>query len=157
MSETIHQKKYAKNPDHYKAKSRRFREENPESARASVSKWHKKNPEKVKEISRRSYRKLRDTNPELAKERARKNKLWTKYRLTPEQEKEMLDEQEHKCKICKKHENEIGRLVPDHNHITKRVRGMLCDPCNRGLGQVCESIQILKAMIKYLEEDQNQS
>lgn len=144
---------YIANPEKFKEKSRKFRKNNPKSCRISEKKWRENNPEIRKEISKRYYRNLRTNNPKLAKQRARANKLWTKYRITLDQEQQMLDEQNHCCKICGNTSEEVGRLVPDHNHTTKRVRGMLCNGCNRGLGQVKENIGTLKTMISYLEED----
>ena len=62
---------------------------------------------------------------------------------------QMLSEQDGKCKICK---TEAKRLVVDHCHTTKRVRGLLCSPCNTGIGMLKESENILRRAINYINE-----
>ena len=70
--------------------------------------------------------------------------------------------QQEKCDICGKKENsgskhnkhlgKVYSLVMDHNHSTGKFRGMLCNHCNRGLGNFMDNINNLTAAIKYLEE-----
>lgn len=145
---------YATNPDKFRNKSKKFRENNLESARSSVRKWHKNHPEEVKRLNRESYHRGKLKDPELSKKKNRIRKLWTKYRLTPEKEQQMIAEQDSCCKICRRHISIVGRLVPDHNHKTKRVRSMLCNGCNRGLGQFEENVQRMENAIAYIQEDQ---
>lgn len=54
-----------------------------------------------------------------------------------------------KCLIC----NEIPkRLVVDHCHTSGKVRGLLCDHCNTGLGRFKDSPELLMAAIRYLKK-----
>ncbi len=56
------------------------------------------------------------------------------------------------CAICGKHEYELkSGLVIDHDHHTKKVRGLLCYNCNMLLGHAWDSTIILKRAIKYLD------
>lgn len=78
------------------------------------------------------------------------------YGITFNDYREMLKDQNHKCKICngsgfkmKEHHNLL--LVVDHCHETKKVRGLLCHNCNRGIGLLQDSVSNLASAISYLE------
>lgn len=66
--------------------------------------------------------------------------------ITEEQYETMFDAQDGRCKIC--HENIT--LVIDHCHLSKKVRGLLCNSCNLGLGYFKDSVERLESAIKYL-------
>lgn len=68
--------------------------------------------------------------------------------------------QEHgeRCKICG-----VGvghgdnyRLAVDHCHTTGKIRGLLCNRCNRGIGFLQDDIQILEKAIEYLRSYQTE-
>jgi len=44
------------------------------------------------------------------------------------------------------------RLCVDHNHQTGEVRGLLCQKCNTGIGNMKDSIKILSQAILYLKK-----
>ncbi len=87
-------------------------------------------------------------------------KSWLKtYGITPEGYELILTSQSGCCAICKKpetveHEGKIKNLAVDHDHKTGRVRGLLCDGCNTGLGRFKDSIEALREAIKYLEKQE---
>jgi hypothetical protein len=66
-----------------------------------------------------------------------------------------------KCDICggtensgsrnNKHLGKLYALVMDHNHKNGKFRGMLCNHCNRGLGNFKDNIQNLENAILYLK------
>jgi hypothetical protein len=50
------------------------------------------------------------------------------------------------CVIC----GDSGKLVVDHSHQTGKVRGMLCNHCNRGLGHFRDDPMLLEFAAQYL-------
>ena len=54
------------------------------------------------------------------------------------------------CLICK---TKKDVLCIDHNHKTGKIRGLLCNNCNRVLGSVKEDVNILSEMIDYIKGD----
>lgn len=83
-----------------------------------------------------------------------------KYGITLEQRQELFDKQNGKCAICSCEMHLDGNLnatqaVIDHCHSSGKIRGMLCNLCNQGLGHFKDKIEALEQAIKYLEEKQN--
>lgn len=83
--------------------------------------------------------------------RNRPYKLKLKYGITEEQFLEILKSQNNVCDLCGSDEYRGKNWCVDHNHETGKVRGILCSPCNLGLGQFKDNIKLLELGIKYLE------
>lgn len=83
----------------------------------------------------------------------RKNRwLETEYGITLNEYNKMFLDQKGNCKICNKHQSEFKRaLNVDHCHNTGKIRGLLCDKCNRALGWFDDNIESLERAIKYLK------
>ena len=84
-------------------------------------------------------------------------RLNKEYGLSLMQYNRMLLKQNNKCAICGKSEiikNFRGTrdLSVDHNHKTKKIRGLLCGKCNSILGFCNDSIIILNKIIKYIKK-----
>lgn len=77
----------------------------------------------------------------------REYQLRTLYGLTTEQFEAMREAQNDRCAICDK---KFKRPYVDHDHTTGEVRGLLCNGCNMGLGQM-ERPGFLAACTQYLE------
>ncbi len=64
----------------------------------------------------------------------------------------MLFEQGGGCAICHGPQIATGRAFDiDHNHITKQVRGLLCNLCNTAIGKFEENPVLLRRAADYLE------
>lgn len=61
--------------------------------------------------------------------------------------------QGYKCAICERPESSFKkRLSVDHNHRTKRVRGLLCFYCNKyrvGRSSLQSSFEVYQYLLKY--------
>jgi len=98
------------------------------------------------------------TKRHRAKQRAdrRRKGLWELYKMTLDDYKKMHEEQQGKCLICNQKTKGRGekknQLAVDHCHETGKIRGLLCNYCNTGLGLFRDDMQLLKKAINYLKE-----
>jgi hypothetical protein len=85
------------------------------------------------------------------KVRAQNKKDWRKwaYGLTNEQFSDMFQSQQGRCSIC---QTVMVKPNVDHCHKTGRVRELLCNGCNAGIGIFDESVERLQAAIAYLRK-----
>jgi hypothetical protein len=74
--------------------------------------------------------------------------------LTIQQKEQMLIEQSFCCKLCNKQLNMITACV-DHNHRTGKIRGLLCQKCNRHLGIVEKNPIFVQNALEYLHMSDN--
>ena len=101
----------------------------------------------------------RDCRSELKKkdycpDKEANQQLQRKYGITLEDYDRMLEDQGGCCKICGTDEpgGGNGRFHVDHNHSTGKVRGILCNSCNTGLGRFKDSPEVLLKAATYLLE-----
>ena len=78
--------------------------------------------------------------------------LLKKFKLDKTAYLQMIDQQEEKCKICGK-EQSSKRLAVDHCHTSGRIRGLLCNNCNSGLGMFNDNPELLQKAIDYLNQN----
>lgn len=72
------------------------------------------------------------------------------YGLSVDELNKMLEAANGLCEICKREPHQW--LVVDHCHNSLKVRGILCEKCNQGLGCFQDNIEFMKSAIQYLEK-----
>lgn len=103
----------------------------------------------------------RSRNPEKFRRVGWAYELRKLYGITVDQYYEMLDAQGGACAICGLtnitssgaeliKNGKTTNFHVDHDHTTGKVRGILCNACNRGLGYFRDDVQLLDKAIKYL-------
>ena len=81
----------------------------------------------------------------------RKSKLKTKYGLTTEQHKQMYLDQNGCCAIC----NEAmpyDEVQTDHNHVTGKIRDLLCSGCNTLVGRIETHSERINQILEYIKK-----
>lgn len=110
--------------------------------RTETKSFYEKNP---------NYKRIWRGRDQEAKNRTRNENLKSKYGITIEDYNHLFSEQDGKCAICHDHQSLINKtLVVDHDHHTGEVRGLLCGPCNRGIGQFRERLDLIDQAAIYL-------
>jgi hypothetical protein len=71
-----------------------------------------------------------------------------RYNVDSDTFQTILDNQAGLCAIC---EQPLTKIDIDHCHTSGRVRGLLCHPCNLGLGMFQDSPELLAKAIVYIE------
>jgi hypothetical protein len=99
-----------------------------------------------RKITRKKYKK-QDINRTLQRE----------YGITLNDYNKILSEQSNVCAICGQPEsrkNQFGviRLAVDHDHQTGKVRGLLCNRCNRAIGLFSDNFLIINEASNYLRK-----
>ncbi len=96
------------------------------------------------------YKKWKSNNPD----KVRNSNYKYNFSITLDDYNLMFKEQEGKCKICssKEAKGNSKHLKVDHCHETGKVRGLLCNSCNLGLGKFKDDIKSLEKAISYLKE-----
>lgn len=89
-------------------------------------------------------------------DRTRNSDLKRLYGITIDDYYRILDEQSGLCAICGVKDNNGKRFVIDHDHVTGDVRGLLCGNCNRAIGLMRDSINIIESAARYLKEGKHE-
>lgn len=83
----------------------------------------------------------------------REKHLQKSYGMSLQDFFDMLEEQNYECAICSA---DLSNAKPknihiDHCHTSSKVRGILCNSCNMGIGMLKDDVDVLKSAIAYLE------
>jgi len=83
------------------------------------------------------------------------------FGITLQDVKQMLQKQDGKCALCSRELSVLqGRGFStiahvDHDHVTGKVRGILCGNCNTALGKLGDSIESIERVLSYLKRTTN--
>lgn len=126
---------YSNNVDKYRNAAKKY-------AKSDTRKnYLERTKEQRKEYNKKRWLKVKDLKPHLSI-----------YGLTLVDYNKMLLLQDNSCLGCKKSASDFSKpLCVDHDHITKKVRGLLCDNCNKALGLLKDDPTILFNLINYLK------
>jgi len=76
-------------------------------------------------------------NKKLQAYNMRRGHYRCKYNTTIEEYNKLFEQQRGCCAICGRHRSEFKRHFDiDHNHKTRKVRGLVCAGCNRYIGRI---------------------
>lgn len=113
-------------------KNKKFYSKNKDVLKKRVSTWKKNNPEKNKN-----------------------SKLKSKYGITLTDYNLMLSSQNGCCAICNTITPDTKSnkfFYVDHNHLTNKVRGLLCYHCNIAIGMLRDNINVALKLVEYLKK-----
>lgn len=107
--------------------------------------------ETTAEYMKRSRRARRDLNGTYYTD----SELRRKYGITLATYLEMAQQQDYRCAVCGEEESELRAGIPkamaiDHCHTTGKVRELLCNSCNKGLGYFYDRPTLLTLASAYL-------
>lgn len=138
------------------AYARQHNKLHPEARKA----WRLINKEKIKEQKnspkQKEQRRLTSLSYMRNKSEIKKHEYKLKYiyNMSLEDYDNLLIKQNNKCAICGTNNpgiKNIKNLFVDHCHSTTKVRGLLCNACNNGLGRFKDNIDFLNNAINYLK------
>lgn len=128
----------AYSPEHYLANKAQY---------AAKSKaWRQANSVKAAENRRRYYEENKEKELAYSTIYNRKKKIG----ISEEEYQQLLLNQSNVCAICDKPCTRA--LAVDHDHTTGKIRGLLCNKCNRGLGYFQDNPALLEQAYFYLKD-----
>jgi recombination endonuclease VII len=106
---------------------------------------------KCKSCSRNASNERYSSNPDVRsrmKATAQAGRFKNLYGVSVQEVDDMRAAQSFKCGAC----GLTRPLCVDHDHVTGRVRGLLCKQCNFGIGYFHDSVSKLEGAIEYLKK-----
>lgn len=123
---------------------KKYRATNKEKVKAADRRWREKNAEHMRAYNRRRYLEKRGSH------------LKIKYGISLADYEVLNAKQGGRCAICAADRTGGRGKNPslfhvDHCHATGKVRGLLCNACNRMIGLGKDDPNVLRAGAAYLE------
>lgn len=150
----------------------RAKDKTPEGRAAKLARkkrWRAANREAYLAQCRRQNERRRQ-RPEVAADARRRTREWAakypgrvfaqrlaKYGITIHDYVELMRQQRNRCAICGEHESarrpsgKRKRLAVDHCHETGKVRALLCQLCNNGLGHLRDNPDVIRRAAYFIE------
>lgn len=121
--------------------------EQQERQREHAARWYQENKERASASRKEYYARTKSA-------RARTGRDWRfreKYGITHDDYDAMVSAQGGLCAACGgEQQHGWKRLCVDHDHATGRVRGLLCDYCNRAVGLLRDDASRAQRLADYL-------
>lgn len=105
--------------------------------------WHKWRAKPGSAEKVRDYSRAHEAKTQYRKE-WRIKKL---YAITLTEYETLMDSVDRACQIC----SSKSDPCLDHDHVTGKVRGVLCRSCNKAIGQLGDSADSIRKALDYLE------
>ncbi len=87
-------------------------------------------------------------------QKAWRRHIKARFGITEDVYNELYEKQNGRCAICGTDQpsSKHGVFSIDHCHTTGKIRGLLCQHCNKGIGQFKDNIESLLAAVAYLQQ-----
>jgi len=138
-----------------------WRKANPERSQSYSHKWYETNGEQQRKNRREQYRinraiELRQTRlwRAINPDKVRQMHLKYDYGISVEEFESQWKKQNGKCAICVNPLEKRHNHAVDHDHLTNKFRGLLCNACNLFLGRYekMKRLGLLPIIESYLTE-----
>ena len=135
---------YHKRVEVCQARARRYGREHREERRVYEKAWRARNPDKVQKTREKHNHKVLGWL------------LHREYGISSGEYEALRESQGGVCAVCRTFAptKQHPRLSVDHDHRTKRVRGLLCSSCNFGIGHLKDDPKLLRSAAEYLRRNE---
>lgn len=158
---------YAANRDRIREKNRAYYVAHRDEINARAASYRQANLERIRAYDRRRGKTAKRQCQQAAsgENRVQRREVWRRhyeaneerfwernafrrYGLTKGDYEVLLEAQGGVCTICGG--TGKSRLAVDHDHVTGRIRGLLCSECNTGIGKLREDPEIISRALAYI-------
>ena len=143
--------------EEFSAYQKAWEARNSDCRRQYFREWHQKNKTRRRVRAKERYHEVPEIYTAKAKRTRDAHKTETNIRLrlrnhkiTREQYDFLVQSADGKCSICRK--KFVRQFHIDHDHDTGKIRELLCNRCNLGIGYFDEDVAILMAALRYLQK-----
>lgn len=146
-------------------RSQRWYKDNRDKSLQRSNLYRLEHPEWAKEMDKRHHENYdwKEKFPEKAADKQRKDSIARRFRIhgtTQIEYEKMLLDQGTVCAVCglfpttspvKKSAVAFDNFVIDHDHVTGKIRGIVCNTCNVALGMIRDNPETARKLATYLE------